>query len=795
MLQFNNEALFQQAIAGLLRQMPDNYDVQILQGPDELGKDIVFYSRGPLGEEVVCAAVVKNVKISGNVERKSGARTVLLQAEQALDTPFIDPLGNHVPVHRVYVFSPYPVTQTALKSIQGKLKGRIGAVYFLAGQELFDAFKRHWPDFIADQASAVLGYLARAERELSDDRTLARVLDLYNIPRGIASQANVYVPASFGRVVYRGRVADLLLEAIPDAQRLTSAGGVSQLLRCMESCRRALARVEAARHWGVIDETTCYRKTLEAANSAILVLGAWATTSSKRNEELVERLRAQRRVASQQQSDALHDVERYQGSCQTALSVFRERLNEMGAEFDALLSTIDHKAGADTVIATAKGYAPALLTMDLFESEGVLTRFDERLEKIEFPGRELGPEDGAVLIVAPAGHGKTTFCRWTALRDIAAYRMGESDRLPVYVPLHRCRDSVPETLDGFIQEFATQSAFLDGADAERLKAGAVRARVYLDGLDELPAETQRSVARAVAAAAPYRGKQVVLTARDSVVGPWLNFLPRIALLGLALADQQTLVTKHLEKSRYDARHFWEAVSETPTVVSLLQVPLLATLVITSYRHSGTLPPTKRQLYESICDLLSGGWDVVKGLSREGSFTRTTKLLILKALAAVTHEARKRSFAADDVHAAAHAVLGPGAQYSEAGLMQELLMDGLIEGTEECVQFSHLSFQEYLAAAFIMGSDPGRASEALREYLRGDPWTKEMLGFYIGMSAAPPKLADTLYKVTLDEFTRAQTAEMHGEAVGDFRARAREVGRHFSEQFPEMKAGVYGLWFE
>ena len=56
---FTSELLLQQAIAGLLTRMPDISGVQILQGTQELGKDLVFYITGAFGESMLCACVVK----------------------------------------------------------------------------------------------------------------------------------------------------------------------------------------------------------------------------------------------------------------------------------------------------------------------------------------------------------------------------------------------------------------------------------------------------------------------------------------------------------------------------------------------------------------------------------------------------------------------------------------------------------------------------------------------------------------------------------------------------------------
>src|SRR5262249_41566903 len=88
--EFSSERLLQQAIAGLLTRMPDVSSVQILQGPLELGKDLVFNIRGAFGETVLCACVVKNTRITGDAGKAEGARTVYQQAQQAFDSPHVD---------------------------------------------------------------------------------------------------------------------------------------------------------------------------------------------------------------------------------------------------------------------------------------------------------------------------------------------------------------------------------------------------------------------------------------------------------------------------------------------------------------------------------------------------------------------------------------------------------------------------------------------------------------------------------------------------------------------------------
>src|SRR5258708_21135890 len=127
-----SERLLQQAIAGLLTCLGVR-NVQILHGSQEYGKDIIFRITGPLRESMLCACVIKNHKITGAVASSKGARTILLQAEQALDTPHYDGIGNGERIQRVYIITPSQIPPETIASIHFRLRERAGQVIFVGG--------------------------------------------------------------------------------------------------------------------------------------------------------------------------------------------------------------------------------------------------------------------------------------------------------------------------------------------------------------------------------------------------------------------------------------------------------------------------------------------------------------------------------------------------------------------------------------------------------------------------------------------------------------------------------------
>src|ERR1700741_1273883 len=150
---------------------------------------------------------------------------------------------------------------------------------------------------------------------------------------------------------------------------------------------------------------------------------------------------------------------------------------------------------------------------------------------------------GSLFIVAAAGFGKTSFCRWHALDDLERLLQDNTGRLPVYVPLHQLSE-VARTFKSTFLGHAGLSALLPKGEETKYET----TRVYLDGLDEVPSQAlQRRIAQlAHEATQADPALQVIITARDYVYGPWMAWLPRVHLSALDDAQVRELVTRWLD---------------------------------------------------------------------------------------------------------------------------------------------------------------------------------------------------------------------------------------------------------
>jgi len=214
---FKSEDVLRKHLATLLNKMPHTQGVQITHGTHEYGKDIVFYAPDGFENWQLNACVVKNGKITGSADDDIGARTVFAQAEQALDTPFINNAGEEERVSKVFIISPHDCSQSTMHSIEGKLKANFGKVEFLCGALLLEKFSKFWPEFVIFESTLLGAYVAALQQNFDQSDPMTFLASQHYIfASANKTLRNVYVRQGF-KISLQG--FDLLVSA-PNLQAL-----------------------------------------------------------------------------------------------------------------------------------------------------------------------------------------------------------------------------------------------------------------------------------------------------------------------------------------------------------------------------------------------------------------------------------------------------------------------------------------------------------------------------------------------------------------------------------------------
>ncbi len=392
-----------------------------------------------------------------------------------------------------------------------------------------------------------------------------------------------------------------------------------------------------------------------------------------------------------------------------------------------------------------------------------------------------------MVILGDPGSGKTTLLRYLALRyarDRAEnttfvrdqLRLNESGFLPLYLPLRNLGAYLSHRLDTGTEGHALLLAFFydymknerivvpdDFFDAD-LNAG--RIVLLLDGMDEVGDENlRRRVTRLIDSfAGAYPQCRIVVTSR--IVGyPGLARLEQdfatTTVQDFSLADVREFLT-HWHRlvaigqlgPGASAEHFaasqtnqlLNAITSNPRVRELAVNPLMLTVIALVHRDRVKLPDRRAELYAEAVDVLLGKWDEARGVDAvrvldDRPFDASDRRLLLQTIALNMQTAGKREIEADELTRQLRAYFKsltttPAAANHATERFLQVIRERtglLVEAGQGVYRFSHLTFQEYLAALGALGLPDNEYETMLVGHVGEASW-RELILLAVGQLA-------------------------------------------------------------
>jgi hypothetical protein len=653
------------------------------------------------------------------------------QAEQSLDTPILNSRGEEEYAARSFIITPYECSQAAIDSIKGKLSKPEGAVKFLFGRELYELFVRYYPDYLVFRSGLFGTYISDLESGISNDFAVANLLMKHGLSGKNHDISKVYVqpllevtisqyhlltewpriPNPTERVLeqeiiglgYRYNAFGQLIEFIAEEEDAKDLGGH---MRWLAKSLHALWK-QAYKDYASGRQPGFRSELLDKKNIGLSLPGV--SELSEKFHQRTERVR-------------------------TIFDQFVSKLtkaNELAASKPSTyLEFANHPARFDySYVRGIAAQLPSLIDEAVLASVTVATT-----------NKELMNSGVDALITAPAGFGKTSFCRWNVLNDLRDLKEKQSNLIPVLIPLHQV---VMDANTSAVSLFFSSDSLAEmwskrrSSDGEKVNR---RFRLYLDGLDEVPdIRKQRAIlrlARDLKELEPTT--QIVITGREHVAGSHLNMMSRFHMAEMNDGQVNELFDQWFSNSDDRKVAFKRQLESVPSIKQVIRVPLLATLVLSVYESTSTLPESRIRLYDMFITLMAGGWDAAKRVHRETQFGPQPKITILQYLAGRLQLNESREASRSQFKTAVRTLL-PALESRSDDLVEEIIHDGLLIPVSGGYTFSHLSFQEYLAAKDLMEPRGTKASEALGRYLKGNQWWKEVLSFYVALSGQPKEM--------------------------------------------------------
>jgi hypothetical protein len=389
-----------------------------------------------------------------------------------------------------------------------------------------------------------------------------------------------------------------------------------------------------------------------------------------------------------------------------------------------------------------------------------------------------------LVVLGDPGSGKTTLLRYLTLlyaRDLAEGtasvqdRLGpdERGRLPILLPLrrlgaylsiHRPVDDGTEghrILMDHLHQCLTEERVPVPNDFFDSYLQNGRAVVLLDGLDEVAdPNLRRRISRLVEAfTAAYSSCRYVVSSRlVGYTGPARlgERYVTTTIRDFTLADVERFLRNwHLavavgqmgpgeDTIAYageQTRQLLVAIKANERIRDLAINPLILTVIALVHRDRVKLPDRRAELYDEAVNVLLGKWDEARGVQEisvleDRPFDAGDKRLILQTIALWMQECQQKEIEREDLckllEECFEGILG--AQQSTERAVDRFLhviqeRAGLLgEHGVGVFRFSHLTFQEYLAALAIAGRDDYVAYTLERV---GEPWWRETVLLEVG----------------------------------------------------------------
>jgi formylglycine-generating enzyme required for sulfatase activity/energy-coupling factor transporter ATP-binding protein EcfA2 len=384
-----------------------------------------------------------------------------------------------------------------------------------------------------------------------------------------------------------------------------------------------------------------------------------------------------------------------------------------------------------------------------------------------------------LVVLGDPGSGKTTLLRYLALlyaqdmaeaKPLVQERLGlaEAKVLPILLPLRqigaflRHEHGAEDDTEGhalllrfLLQSLKNERIELpeDFFDRWLTKGQAV---ILLDGLDEVAdPDLRRRVARLVESfTRAYPGCRFVVTSRIvGYTGParLQEAYTTTTVLDFTLADveqfllnwHQLLALGQMEPgpsadayALAQTRQLLAAIQGNERIRELAINPLMLTVIAMVHRDRVKLPDRRAELYGEAVDVLLGKWDEARGVKEtpilpDRPFDTGDKRLVLQSVALHMHERQVKELERDELRGLLATLFQDSMRDARA---TEQTLDRFLEVIEErtgllvargegVYSFSHLTFQEYLAALAV--ADRGDYIPYTLARVP-DPWWREVI---------------------------------------------------------------------
>jgi len=331
------------------------------------------------------------------------------------------------------------------------------------------------------------------------------------------------------------------------------------------------------------------------------------------------------------------------------------------------------------------------------------------------------------VILGKPGAGKTTFLKYLALQALDGNL--EQDVIPIFVGMKEWSDS-GESLVDYIVDVFDVCDFPNATPFVLRMLSQGRALVLLDGFDEVSSKNIDEVVKEVRRlAAKYSKNKFVLSCRLAAYSHFFENFTEVEIADFATWQIEAFVNNWFGKGTPKATACLQALSDNSQIRELASVPLLVTLLCLAFDETMAFPANRAELYKEALDALLKKWDASRSITRGEIYRHLSlrrKESLFSRIAAQTFERNQYFFPERDLEVQIRTYIrnlpesGPETLDvdSEIVLKSIIAQHGIfVERAKGIYSFSHLTFQEYFTARYVVeNQSSGTVRKLVDEHL-------------------------------------------------------------------------------